>query len=123
MCPFPPGWGRLQNPLHHIKSYTQQEHGRWAQIIAPMLRVWVRKTHIRDTILAGIKKVFAVDIVRLAPRLPPGMDHSIDMLIQIFTFLAVSNRVHLTPNLAVQDRQSFVIATKTARKYWQMDAS
>lgn len=31
--PFPPGWPRVQGPLHHLKSYRISEHARWSVVI------------------------------------------------------------------------------------------
>jgi hypothetical protein len=44
---FPPGYPRIRSAITHLGSYTISEHSRWAIIIAPLLRVWLRKKHIR----------------------------------------------------------------------------
>jgi hypothetical protein len=36
--PFPPSWGRLPSPIHHLGSYSLAEHGRWSIIIPGLLR-------------------------------------------------------------------------------------
>jgi hypothetical protein len=53
--PFPPGFGRLQSPLHHLKSYSLSEHGRWAVVIPVLLRCWLRDKHIRPAFLSAIQ--------------------------------------------------------------------
>ena len=44
---FPPGFPRIRNPVTHLGSYSIAEHSRWAIMVAPLLRCWLRKRHIK----------------------------------------------------------------------------
>ena len=44
--PFPTGYSRLQSPLHHLKSYSLSDHGRWAMVIPVLLRCWLTDSHL-----------------------------------------------------------------------------
>ena len=45
--PFPPGWPRLQSPVHHLSSYKMSHHARWIVIIPALLLNWLKREHIR----------------------------------------------------------------------------
>ncbi|KAK4232746.1 hypothetical protein C8A03DRAFT_20023, partial [Achaetomium macrosporum] len=52
--PFPPGWGRLQNPKSHMGSWSISEAAR-ASIIAPtFLRTWLEDKHVRPRFARNI---------------------------------------------------------------------
>ncbi|KAK4117995.1 hypothetical protein N657DRAFT_465176 [Parathielavia appendiculata] len=45
--PFPPGWPRLQFPVHHLSSYKMSHHAQWIVIIPAFLLNWLKREHIR----------------------------------------------------------------------------
>ncbi|KAK4118238.1 hypothetical protein N657DRAFT_404669 [Parathielavia appendiculata] len=45
--PFPPGWPRLQSPVHHLSSYKMSHHAQWIVIIPAFLLNWLKREHIR----------------------------------------------------------------------------
>ena len=51
--PFPPGWPRLQSPIHHLKSYSLSDHARWSYII-PGSSV-LQETHFQPHSLGALK--------------------------------------------------------------------
>lgn len=55
---YPSGWGRLQSPLHHLGSYSLQEHARWSIIIPGLLRLWLCDRHVQPLFLRGIEKAW-----------------------------------------------------------------
>ena len=51
--PFPKGWGRLQSPLHHLKSYSFSDQARWCVIVPGLLRVWLERSLIQPHFFAA----------------------------------------------------------------------
>ncbi|KAK3896551.1 hypothetical protein C8A05DRAFT_39905, partial [Staphylotrichum tortipilum] len=47
--PFPPGWQRLQSPIHHLSSYKMSNHAQWIIIIPAFLLNWLKKDHIKPS--------------------------------------------------------------------------
>jgi hypothetical protein len=54
--PFPKGWGRLQSPVHHLKSYSLSDHARWAAIIPGLLRTWLTEGRMQSHFFHAAKK-------------------------------------------------------------------
>lgn len=44
---FPQGWGRIQSPTVHMKSWSISECGRASIVVPIMLRCWLRGHHVR----------------------------------------------------------------------------
>jgi hypothetical protein len=62
--PFPPGWARLQSPVHHLQSWRMQESGRAAIITPMLLRCWLRDSHIRESFIRAAKHVLLKGMVK-----------------------------------------------------------
>jgi len=84
MFPFPKGWGRLQSPLHHLKSYSLSDHARWSIIIPGLLRSWLTERHIQP---------FFFNAARSHTRDPVGFIVSTYAAAAKSTSLLVSDRI------------------------------
>ncbi len=108
--PFPPGWGKLQSPLHHLGSYRLEEHARWSIIAPVLLRVWLRETHVQDHYIKGIRHVF---------KLPNTSNSPINTVVIAFAAIAKSNTLLMADDLTVQDRAEFAINVKLGHHLFQ----
>ncbi|KAL7816993.1 hypothetical protein V8C44DRAFT_269620 [Trichoderma aethiopicum] len=77
---FPPGWNRLQSPVHYLGSYSLSEHARWSVIIPGLLNVWLEKDFINPNFW---------NAAVMRPELD-GLD-LVDWLVRAFARLARSN--------------------------------
>ena len=53
--PFPPGWERLQSPIHHLKSYSLSAHARWSVVVPTLLRSWLEYRHLNANFARGAR--------------------------------------------------------------------
>ena len=108
--PSPPGWNRLQSPLHHLGSYTLSEHARWSIIAPPLLRIWLREEHISPFFLLGMQKEFAEELVERSP---------VDIIVSCFAANAKSNSLLMHTHMTSKDRQDFAILIFRSRTLFQ----
>jgi hypothetical protein len=81
--PFPPGWGHIRNPLHHLNSFTLQENGRWSIIFPVLLRLWLRPSYIKKLYLTACEEVFKDELQK--PGVPRGTEGIVYILIRVFS--------------------------------------
>lgn len=91
--PFPLGWGRLQSPIHHLKSWRMQEAGRTAIITPMLLRCWIRDGHIRDLFLRAVKYVFGLG----------SRKEALEQIIRFYAKMAKSTSVILSTNVSPEN--------------------
>jgi hypothetical protein len=102
--PFPPGWGRLQSPLHHLKSYSLSDHARWSIIVPCLLRLWLRKEHLHPLFFAAAAK------------------HTTDpvaYVVSSFAAVAKSNSVLMGDKISPINRINLLDIVKHARLQYQ----
>ena len=109
--PYPPGWARLQSPLHHLGSYRFGEHARWSVIIPNLLRCWLDFKHIKPDFLKAMDVVFQVDLQRQVNKL--------DILVTSFASVAKANTLLMSAYLSAEDRNGFQNMVKTSRRLYQ----
>ncbi|KAI9748387.1 MAG: hypothetical protein M4579_007241 [Chaenotheca gracillima] len=110
--PFPPGWGRLQSPLHHLQSWRMQEAGR-ASIITPMLlRCWLRKSHVQTQYLQAISLVFR-------DQMKDSGISALDMIVRCYGLMAKSNAVLMAQKFTSADRGRLMEIVKDSRANYQ----
>ena len=86
--PFPPGWPRVQGPIHHLKSYSLSEHARWSVVIPVLLRCWLKESHIRPYLLQILR----------------NLGNSVHQVVQCFAAAATSNCVLMGDFISENDR-------------------
>lgn len=104
--PFPPGWGRLQSPTHHLKSYSISEHGRWSIIIPLLLRKWLREEHLHP--------YFA-----RASRANHSDTSPVSYIVSCFATIAKSNSLLTAPRITKADRLNFKAIIAQSRHCYQ----
>jgi hypothetical protein len=105
--PFPPGWGRLQSPLHHLKSYSLASHARWSVIVPTLLRSWLRPRHIHKIFLAEGKKQLGTE------------NDVVEFIVRSFARLAKSNSVLMGLKVSADDRMNLGEIVRAARLAYQ----
>ena len=91
--PFPPGWPRVQSPIHHLKSYNMSEHARWSIVIPLLLRCWLRKSFVQPTFLRALRQMH--------------LDKdALSVIIESFPAAAKSNSVLMGQTVSASDRES-----------------
>ena len=112
--PFPPGYARLQSPVHHLKSYSLAEHARWSIIIPTLLRMWLRKEHIQPLFMHKLKAVLK------SPLDTRGADNNaVDTIVRCFAALARSNSVLMADKLTRQERTNLTFTIQSFRYQYQ----
>ena len=112
--PFPPGYARLQSPIHHLKSYSLAEHARWSIIIPALLRMWLRKEHIQPLFMHKLKAVLK------SPLDTKDADkNAVDTIVKCFAALARSNCALMTDSLDAGDRASLIFIIQSFRYQYQ----
>ncbi|KAI1753016.1 hypothetical protein F4782DRAFT_95579 [Xylaria castorea] len=106
--PFPPGWERLQSPLHHLRSYSLSAHARWSVIIPGMLRSWLKPEFIHRQFLAeGCKRLNAPE---------QGV---VDYIVAAYAKLAKSNSVLMGLKISAEDRAQIGTYVRNTRETYQ----
>lgn len=117
--PLPGNWQALQSPYHYIGSYTLQEHGRWAQIIPVLTRVWLRDEHLKPGIAEGLRiampAVFHTVESMTTTRPVPASAVVVVALSQI----ARSQRSLMGHQLTMQQHQSLEEDVLHTRRFFQ----
>ncbi|KAJ5124136.1 uncharacterized protein N7515_007961 [Penicillium bovifimosum] len=106
--PTPPGWTRLQSPLHHLESYQIQEHARASIIFPLLLRQRIKKKWIKDSVYESIRRTFGV--VQYQPE---------ERVVTVFAAIAKSNSLLAYHTIPEEDRQSFNKIITDARSAFQ----
>ncbi|KAI9749166.1 MAG: Glutathione reductase [Chaenotheca gracillima] len=109
--PFPPGWSRLQSPLHHLKSWRMQEAGRASIIVPVLLRCWLRANHIQPRFLDAMQNLFA-DKIQQGTTI-------VAIVVGSFAAMGRSNAVVMAQSVSVRDRGAMHETVKTARASFQ----
>lgn len=102
--PFPPGWGRLPSPIHHLGSYSLAEHGRWSIIIPGLLRCWLQRHHIKPKFLEVAKEMWSDPLA---------------YIVSSFAAVAKSNSVLMGSEISELDRVNFDSIVIEGRKRYQ----
>jgi hypothetical protein len=108
--PFPPGWNRLQSPLHHLKSWSLQECARGMVITPMLLRDWLRAGHLKDEYLKAAGSVFKEEIRRTGIDETNGtaMDQAaVEEIIHCYALLANGALVLMSSFIPLDKRGSF----------------
>jgi hypothetical protein len=107
--PFLLGWGRLQSPIHHLKSWRMQEAGRSAVIIPMLLRCWLKSSHVKPDFLQAVRHVFKVRT----------NDQAVDVIVKCFAKMASSTSLILSPKVNKFKMQVMHREIIDARKLYQ----
>lgn len=107
--PFPPGWAKLQSPLHHLKSYRMQECARLSIITPILLRTWLSLEFIEPHYVKAIEATMA-DTLRF---------DAVDCVVHCYAAIARSNAVILSLSMSSQDRDQLEWLLKQNRKSFQ----
>ena len=100
--PCPPGWARLQSPLHHLKSYSLSDHVRWSIIAPILLRVWLRKSHFQKHFLDATKD-----------------QDSVAFVVSCYAAFAKSNSILMGNYITQEDRARMEDTIKLGRTQFQ----
>lgn len=110
--PFPPGFGRLQSPIHHLKSYSLQEHARWLIIAPGLLRCWLAEGHLKPHFAAAI-----YDRNCRTRQTPSPVTHTI---ISAFVAIARSMWALMTDEMDSSTRSTLGRIVLEGRRQWQI---
>ena len=110
--PFPPGWGRLQSPAHHLDSYRIQEHARASIIIPMLLRCWLTNRFIKPAFLNAMRGIF-VQAEFFDMTLSGIVTH-------VFASIARSNSVVMAETMTTADRATMTATIHNARRKFQL---
>ena len=110
--PFPPGWGRLNSPAHHLDSYRIQKHARSSIIIPVLLRCWLTNKHIKPAFLGGIRSIFVE---------PKFSNMSLcGIITYVYASIAKSNSVVMADAITTADRARMTVTIIDARRKFQL---
>jgi hypothetical protein len=90
--PFPPGWARLQSPIHYLGSYSLAEHARWSIIIPGLLRCWLQRSHIKPVFLQVAQQLW---------------ENPLGYIVGSYAAIAKSNSVLMGPEISPENRLNF----------------
>src|SRR3979490_54780 len=96
-------FGRLQSPVHHLKSYSLSDHARWAAIIPGLLRTWLTEGRLQSHFFHAAKKHTQSPVV---------------FVVRAFAAGAKSNNLLVTDHIAL-DREPLGEIVKNARTQFQ----
>ncbi|RYC58953.1 hypothetical protein CHU98_g7247 [Xylaria longipes] len=100
--PFPPGWQRLQSPVHHLASYDMSAHAQWSIIIPVLLRQWLKREHIKPGFFEQAEFFVIGTPV-------------IDLVVTAFTKIVKSNVVLMGREISTEQRDNMAKIIQTAR--------
>ena len=100
---FPPGFPRIRNPATHLGSYSIAEHSRWAIIIAPLLRCWLRRRHVRTEFWDAVR----------------GTGNPLFIIIRAFAAQAKTCSLLMNPDITALDRANLGSTIITSRRLYQ----
>ncbi|TRX98548.1 hypothetical protein FHL15_000622 [Xylaria flabelliformis] len=98
---FPPGWARLQSPIHHLASYKMSNHAEWSVIIPPFLRHWLKEQHIKP-------KFFRQALEKTG-------QNPVDLVVETCAAIAKSNTVLMGRKVSKVDRDNMASIIYRAR--------
>jgi len=111
--PFPPGFAKLQSPIHHLKSYSLSDHARWSIIIAPLLRCWLEISHIKPLYVAALRE-------KLQQRVADVTDIAVvNSVVECFAALAKNNSILMASYISAQDRENMIPIIIKCRQMFQ----
>ena len=93
-----------RSPLHHLKSYSLSDNGRWLCIIPGLLLCWLEEAYIRPQFLQAFRN--------------DGKD-PLSAIVQAFGTAAKSNAITMMNELSLEDRANVSAIVKGARKQYQ----
>ncbi|KAI1485633.1 hypothetical protein F5X96DRAFT_674446 [Biscogniauxia mediterranea] len=99
--PFPPGWRRLQSPIHHLASYKMSNHAEWSIIIPALLRHWLKREHMKPRFYDEAYKHTDQDPV--------------DLVVETCAAIAKSNTVLMGRKVSSTDRENMAAIIHRAR--------
>lgn len=91
--PFPPGWQRLQSPIHHLASYDMSAHAQWSMIIPVLLRQWLKLEHIKPAFIEQAQQFVIGTPV-------------IDLIVSSFTKIIKSNMTLMGRDISIEQRDN-----------------
>ena len=97
---FPAGWGRLQSPINHLKSYQLQEYARASIILPLLLRCFLKESWIAPAFWSMASKKYKSPI---------------DEIVRVFAQIAKSNSVLVSRKLTKEDRENLLDIIQSAR--------
>jgi hypothetical protein len=98
LWPFPPGWERLQSPIHHLRSYSLAAHARWSIIAPALLRSWLEPEHIHP--------LFMQEAMKQLGTAAGEEEQVVNFIVKAFASLAKSNSVLMGLKISANDRAS-----------------
>jgi hypothetical protein len=102
--PFPPGWARLQSPLHHLRSYSLSEHARWAIIIPVLLRKFLKEGHMKKHFVEAVKAMGETPV---------------EFVVSCYAALAKSSSILMGYHISIADRQNMDNIVREGRRRFQ----
>ncbi|KAI1104417.1 hypothetical protein F4804DRAFT_332300 [Jackrogersella minutella] len=105
---FPPGWHRLQSPIHYFMQYNLSAHAKWSVIIPGLLNFWLKEEHIRT-------KFWNAAVLHPALNGETVIDH----IVRAYAALAKSNSVLMGPRISADDRKNLTSIVVRAREAFQ----
>lgn len=107
--PFPPGWERLQSPIHHLRSYSLAADARWSIIMPDLLRGWLEPHYIHPKFMAEAHT-----------RLDADSDEVVvGFIVKAYAMIAKSNSVLVGLNISKPDRDNMLDIVIGARRMYQ----
>jgi hypothetical protein len=100
---FPPSFSRIRNPVTHLGSYSIAEHARWVIIIAPLLRCWLRRHHIRVEFWDAAK----------------GTGNPLFIILRAFAAQAKTCSILMSPDITALDRANLGSTIVISRRLYQ----
>ena len=103
--PFPSGYGRLQSPLHHLRSYSLSDHARWSIVVPCLLRTWLKMSHIQPS------------FTRMAQK---HTDDPVSYVVSSFAMVAKNNSLLMADQINSEaDRENLGEIVKRTRARFQ----
>ena len=106
--PFPPGWGRLQSPLHHLRSYSLSDHARWSIIVPCLLRRWLQPSHLQPLFMGEARRQLNLTETGV-----------VEYIVTAFAKLAKSNSVLMGSAVSRNDRRQIMTIVMEPRRMYQ----
>jgi hypothetical protein len=114
LWPFPPGWERLQSPIHHLRSYSLAAHARWSIIAPTLLRSWLEPEHVHPLFMREAMR-------QLAGAETGEEERVVNFIVKAFASLAKSNSVLMGLKISAKDRANMSdIIRQTRVRYQQL---
>lgn len=114
--PFPPGWDRLQSPIHHLGSYGLSEHARWSIIAPNLLRLWLKPSAVHPEFMKSVPVVFENEF----PDLNQSPFACVNMIVACFAAVAKSNSLLMADQISADDASNFTAIVRHGRHWFKL---